>query len=525
MDVLNSIFFFFLALVVLIFIHELGHFIVARLCGVYVERFSLGFGPVLFSIHDKKGTEYSLSLIPLGGYVKMYEENSSVLDNHSNPDVKPANLGPNQSLKSKKAWQKFLIVAAGPLSNLLLAYVLFVVIFIYGMDSLRPAVDITHGSLAYNSGLRTKDVIKSVGGNQVEEWEDTIYQLVSRIGDKHVQLEVVDNLGKGDLRQVDLSLEGLELDPKTVDVFNILGLRPLRGQISNVINYIEPSSPADKAGLKKGDYVVSFGKRSCLTNKTFINIVKQANASPINLLIASKDGIQTISKTLQITTNSNGKEIVDLTLGENEYILAYNDIYCTNWESLSKYIKTHQNKTFEVVVLRDNQFVKLSLTPMSKTDKNGGTFGYAGISPEYLQFDDIVFKRQYSLIDALSKGVEKTYDTIVITLRFIFKFANGDISYKNISGPVGIAKGAGLTASYGMVYFLSFLAMISVNLGVFNLLPIPALDGAYLIVYLLELVRGKPVSEKVLSILLNIGTLLLLVIMCLAIFNDLYYRW
>ncbi len=540
MEVIGDIFYFLIALVILIVIHELGHFLVARLCGVYVERFSFGFGKVLFSVHDKKGTEYSFSLIPLGGYVKMYgedikEEDDKKSDNNSSENnatatdasltTNPLNLTKEQSFAHKKAWQKFLIVAAGPLSNIVLAFLLYCLVFMLGIQTLRPAVSVEPGSVAYHAGLRTSDVIINVGDIHVEDWEEGIYQLVSHMGDKEVTLAVKGNYGKEPLRNVVLPLEDWELEPDNMKVFDKLGFTPLSGLITSKVDYVDVPSAASRAGFRKGDIILQYGNNDCLAKANFVQMVKQDNNTPVKLEIQTLNGLKTVKEPLSVITKDNGHEVINYNLGENEYLLSYNDTQCVIWRDFADYVKNRVNQTFEVVVLREGRFLPLQLTPGAKKDSRGDDVGYAGIAPHFEGYEELRFNKQSSFFEAIVKGAVKTYDMSVVTFKFIGKFITGDISYKNVSGPIGIAKGAGMTARIDVVVYLSFLALISVNLGIFNLLPIPVLDGAHLVFYIFEWVRGKPLPYKVMKALINIGLLFLLVLMGLAIFNDLYYRW
>jgi regulator of sigma E protease len=455
MDILTNIFYFLLALFILIAIHEAGHFFMARLCGVYVERFSLGFGPVICSVHDKKGTEYSLSLIPLGGYVKMYGEKA---ENDGVSAIDPAKI--DMAFSAKKIWQKFLIVFAGPLCNFLLAWVLYSVIFCAGIDDLKPAIKVFPNSPAATAGLQTRDLIKAVNGTAVTDWEDSMYELLSHIGEDLIDITVASNIGKDESRLVKLPINNWDLDPKNHEVFKVLGFEPLRVDLLPEIGFVEKNSVAVRAGLREGDKIISY----------------------------------------------DGKPY-------------------SNWEDFTKFIKTHGNQSITIVVSRDDIKFPLDLIPSIVKDKDGQEFGYAGIAPRVNKIDELFFTKEYSLIESIYYGAKKTVDMSVVTVKFIYKFITGDISHKNISGPIGIAQGAGKTAELGVLIYLSFIALISVNLGVLNLIPIPCLDGSHLLFYVIEGVTGKALSPKIMNMLLLIGVILLVALMALAIYNDLYYLW
>lgn len=457
MTVLISIFYFVIAIGILIAIHEAGHFVMARMCGVYVERFALGFGPRICSFRDRVGTEYALCAIPLGGYVKMYGEESPESQGKSaNESTETARDG-SQAFCNKKVWQKFLIVFAGPFCNIILAWALYTFNFMYGVPDLRPAVEITDESgLAATAGFKNNDLIVTVGGVEVADWEETLYELISHVKED-VEVGVRDNLGKGGLRTVTINLSSWNIDPRSKDLLNQIGLDHLSYRTSDILASVVAGSAADRAGLKSGDRILSY----------------------------------------------NGEKY-------------------TEWKKLSETIKSAPGETILLRIERDGIGQDISLVPESKTVGDKVT-GFAGISPEIDEIDEISFERKYAFGEAVVKGAKKTYRMGIVTLQIIKKFITGDISVKNVSGPIGIAKGAGITASLGLVYYLSFLALVSVNLGVLNLMPVPVLDGGHLFFYVIEFVRGRPVSQAVMGKLLFVGMLLLLSLMLLAVFNDIYY--
>ncbi len=450
MDILGNIFYFCVALGILIAIHEAGHFFMARLMGVYVERFSLGFGPRLFTVKGKNGTEYSLSLLPFGGYVKMYGESKDNLEKGRE----------HEAFCSKKVWQRFLIVFAGPFNNIVLAWILYCTVFVMGIPDLKPVFEIIPDSIAEKSGFKTGDLILEVDGSKTVDIEESLYALISHIGDANVPIVVSGNKGVEAERNLSISLSDWKLEPGDRKLFESIGLKPMTYSVSARINLVESGSAAEKAGLQADDE-----------------------------------------------------------------ILSYDDTPYKSWDDFSQHIKTHPEKAIQLKVKRATGNVDLTLVPSSKTDSEGKVKGYAGIMPNIDEVPGVSFVRKYDFLDAVTGSWFKTWDMSVVTLRFMKKFISGDISPKNISGPVGIAKGAGLTARMGFTFFLSFMALISVNLGILNLLPVPVLDGGHLFFYTVEAIAGKPLPEALLNKLMIIGMILLFSLMALAVFNDLYFSW
>ncbi len=458
MAVLSSIFYFVIALAVLIAIHEAGHFIVARMCGVYVERFALGFGPRICSFRDRLGTEYALCAIPLGGYVKMYGEDSSDSGKKEMQKLETLPQYKGRAFCEKKVWQKFLIVFAGPFCNIVLAWFLYTFNFMYGVPDLKPAVEITDvNGVAAKAGFKDDDLIVSVGGVHVADWEEALYELISHVKED-VVVGVRGELGKGELREITLNLSDWEIDPRKTDLLSQIGLNSLKGRVLSVVALVQKDSAAEKAGLLADDTIIAY----------------------------------------------NGKEY-------------------SRWSDFSQTIRDNPGKPVLLTIERKGVEQKLKLIPESK-NIDGKVTGFAGISPKMAEaIDEIYFERKYSFDESVAKGVVKTYRMGIVTLQIIKKFITGDISVKNVSGPIGIAKGAGLTASLGLVYYLNFMALVSVNLGLLNLMPVPVLDGGHLFFYVVEIIRGKPLSQAVMGKLLFVGMVLLFALMLMAVFNDLYY--
>ena len=443
--ILWNFFSFILALAILIAVHEWGHFWVARRCGVRVERFSLGFGKVLFSRKDKLGTEFSLSLIPLGGYVKMLDERV---------DPVPAELK-SQAFNNKAVWQRFAIVAAGPAANFVFALFAFWLMFMVGVPTVKPVIgEVRPQTAAAAAGLQAGMEILQIGEQTTPDWEAVAYALVGHLGDDEVQLTVQDD--RGIRLQKQLSLQGWALDGTEEQApFTALGIDPLGPQVTLEVGQLVADGSAERAGLLVGDRLLA------------------ANGQPL-----------------------------------------------TEWQQFVTLVQASPDRSITLRVLRAGAEFELALIPAAR-EQQGKVQGYVGLAPKVLPLDDKYrVEMHYGPVDALWAGVQKTGAVMSLTVDMLGKLITGVVSLDNLSGPISIAKGAGSTASFGLVYFLGFLALVSVNLGIINLVPLPVLDGGHLLFFVIEAIKGSPVSEKVQEYAFKFGAAVLVCLMGIALFND-----
>ena len=436
---------FILALGILVAIHEYGHFWVARKMGVKVLRFSIGFGKPLLKWHDKYNTEYVIAAIPLGGYVKMLDERV---------DDVPANQR-HLSFNAKSVQARIAIVAAGPMANFLFAIFALAVMYMVGVQSVKPVVgSITEGSRAEQAGIMPSQHIIKIGDDDITTWQDATFALMSNLGEESVEVIVRDkNLQP---RVKTLNLEGWKLDQQDVPPLSSLGIVPFRPQATLTIAAVTKDSAAEHANLQV-----------------------------------------------------------------NDTILAVNGETISNWQQLVNLITQSANKSLQFSVKRQDTIKAITVTPKGRIDNNGIEQGFLGVAPVVQQWPNgYVETRHYGPLDSIVRGTKETWRLITLSFDMIGNLITGQVSVKNLSGPVGIAVGAGTSVSYGLVAFLSFLALISVNLGVFNLLPLPVLDGGHLMYYIIELFSKKPVSEKTQEFGFKVGALLLIFLTCFALFND-----
>ena len=453
MAFIENLFYFIIALGILVTIHEYGHFWVARKLGVKVLIFSVGFGKSIWHRISKDGVKYQVAMIPLGGYVKMLDEREGGVKTEDLP----------YAFNRQPVWKRIAIILAGPLANFILAIVLYWGIFLSGITQLGTEMGhIEQSSIAGKAGLKAGDVITHVDGYPVAFMNDVVMSSAIRIGEK-TALELTVRTPSGLNETLKLDLSEWDITNSERYILDSLGLRSaLKDQIIEpIIARVQPNTAASKAGLLSGDKVVSFNQQPV---KSWAVLSEQMIApnpdKPVNLMVERDGELKAISVVLG-SREISGKKYGFLGAGINP---------------------------------SDKERAKAA--SYYKTLKGDGVF------------------------DALSLAVIKTKRFVNVTARLFGKLVTGQLSLKNISGPISIAEGAGGTARAGLIPFLLFIAMISINLGFINLLPIPMLDGGHLLYFCIELVRGKPLSERTQELGMQVGMLMVFSLMAIAIFND-----
>ncbi|MFD1216222.1 MULTISPECIES: RIP metalloprotease RseP [Microbulbifer] len=447
LDFLQTAIWALVALGVLVSFHEFGHFLVARLCGVKVLRFSVGFGRRLVSRYDRHGTEFTISAIPLGGYVKFLDEREG--------NVSPEEL--DQAFNRKSVWARMAIAAAGPVANFLLAIVLFWGVFLGGTSGPVPVVgEVEAGSLAAMAGLESGQEIVAVDDRPTPTWQALNWRLANRLGDSgEIKFSVHypdSSLEYHMYADVDRWLSGKEVP----DPLEEIGVKLWTPPVSMKLSQVVPGSPAAEAGFAAGDEVVATDGQAFET-----------------------------------------------------------------WDAWTAYVRARAGEQIDVTVLRDGQRQTLAVTPAETTLDTGEKIGRIGVAPIGASWpEEMVRRYHYGIGAALVKGLQETWSKTLFTLSSLKKLLFGQVSTKNLSGPITIAKVAGTSADAGWQSFLSLLALLSISLGVLNLLPIPVLDGGHLLYYGIEAVKGSPVSERVQMIGLQVGMVMVLCIMALALYND-----
>ncbi len=431
----------------LIVFHEFGHYLVARLCGVKVLRFSLGFGKPIWSKRlGRDGTEWSISALPLGGYVKMLDGREGAV---------PAGEA-HRAFDRQNVWKRSAIVVAGPVANFILAIVLYWVMFVHGIPGLRPAIgDAPPATAAAAAQIERGEIVTHVAGVAVRTWQEFRLALLEHAVEKRaVTLETVGLNGNLYTRRLDLS--GLESDALDADFLGTLGLVAYRPPIPAVIEEVVGGSPAAVAGLRRGDEIVA------------------VDGAPVPL-----------------------------------------------WEDLIKAVRARPGATMELEFVRDGTAAVVTITASDAVEQ-GVHIGRIGVMPRQ---DPEVLKRlatevRYGPLEAIAAAAGKTWAMTSFSVEMMWKMVQGKVSLKNLSGPITIADYAGQSAQLGWLAFVSFVAVVSISLGVLNLLPVPLLDGGHLMYYAFEIIKGSPVSERTLELGQRVGMLLLMSLMAFAVYND-----
>ncbi len=462
MNLLHTLIAFIVALGVLIAFHEFGHYLVARLCGVKVLRYCLGFGsPIVSRRWGRDQTEWAIAAFPLGGYVKLLGQD---------PDEVVAPGEAHRSFLAQSVAKRMAIIAAGPLANFLLAIGLYWGLNLYGVEEpvarlAAPAA----GTSAARAQLRAGDTVVSADGSPVRAWADLSWHLLQAAHERRsVKLEVTrggvsggTGTGSGSEEQpgsaragTELVLAALDLSAMTEaelegDAITKLGFRLFRP--SPKVTTIEAGSPAEKSGMAAGDVLRKVDGKAIGGGEDFVRAMR---ASPERELTLELD--------------------------------------------------------------RAGAAITVKVTPV-RVEKEGQSFGRIGAGIDDRPVLTVV---RYGAGEALVKALRYTWEMSIFSLKMLGRMVTGDVSWRNLSGPVTIADYAGKTARLGAVYYLNFIALVSISLGVLNLLPIPVLDGGYLLYYSLEAIRNKPVPASWMEWGTKFGVFVVVIAMSLALFND-----
>lgn len=443
-DFLSAILAFVVAIGVLVAVHEYGHYIVGRWCGMKVLRFSIGFGKPIWKRIGKgpDRTEYCISSIPLGGYVRFLDSREGAVD--------PEDEG--RAFNQRPIPARIAVLLAGPAFNFLFAILAYWALFIYGVPAVFPAVgQVEEGSFADAAGLETGERIVAVGDAATPDWEATLVAMLDQMtatGRIPIDLEDAD----GNLRTaiIEVGDERTRLTEPGL-LFEGLGFRPWRPAV--IVADVIDGGAAEEAGFEDGDRILTIA---------------------------------------------------------DESVTATSDV--------TALIGTRANQIVDIDIVRGGEPMTLR-TRIDGVVENGESVGRIGVSIG-ADWGDMLYLRQYGPIESVGKGIDRMWRSTVFTVTMLSRMVSGEVSIKNISGPIAIAQYAGASAQAGAESFLGFLAIVSISLGVLNLLPVPVLDGGQIVYQLVEAAKGSPMSERAQIIGQQLGILALILLMSLAFYND-----
>jgi len=434
-DALTNLLAFIVAISVLVAIHEYGHYIVGRWMGMKVLRFSIGFGKPIWSwVRGADKTEYCISAIPLGGYVRF-------LDGREGP-VAPEDEG--RAFDHRPIPARIAVLLAGPLFNFIFAIFAYWLISMDGIPALRPAVgEVVPQSYAAEAGLETGDQIVAVGETETSSWQHALMAMFDNmVSEGRIPMTLEDLQGRQRQAVIQIGADSTRLTEPGL-LFDGIGFRP--GSPPVVLDDPIENEAAAAAGMRKGDRIVSVDRQPILGFGDLVNAV----------------------------TERPGERV-------------------------------------EISAIREGRVERFSVV-IGTREVEGNIFGFLGVRA---MLDEL------GPIEAIPNAFQDTWTQTMFTLRMLGRMVTGDVSIKNISGPINIAQFAGESAQRGLRYFLGFLAMISISLGVLNLLPVPVLDGGQIVYQTVELVKGSPLSERSQIVGQQFGILALIVLMSFAFYND-----
>ena len=441
---------------ILVTIHEFGHFWVARRCGVKVLRFSIGMGKAVKSWIGRDGVEYVIAPIPIGGYVKMLGQEDTAVADTKEIPISQQHL----CFAYKPLWQRMAIVAAGPIANFLLAiFVYWLLNISYGINGISPFINgISENSSADLAGLQVGDEIIAVDGEETIIWQQVSLKMLNRLGETGELIVTVNPYDSSTSRDITIPIQAWLGSDIEPDPVTDLGI--VRLEIPARIAEVVTGGRAEGGGLRAGDEIISV----------------------------------------------NGESIL-------------------GWSHWVAVIRSNPELALDVIVKRGESEAGLEIRPELVRLGNGTAIGRIGASVQETALSEILDSEMqrhisFNAFTAIQPALQETWDNSVFVLDSIRKMVVGLISVRNINGPITIAQVAGETASYGLEVYLGFLALLSICLGVFNLLPIPVLDGGHLFYYTMEAIMGRPVPERVQAWGLQLGLSLIFGIMILAIYND-----
>jgi regulator of sigma E protease len=523
---------FVILLSILIFVHEFGHFIAARMAGVGVLKFSLGFGPKI--IGRKRGeTEYVISWIPLGGFVKLLGE-------QGNEELSPEDE--QRSFFKQPVWKRMLIVAAGPFFNFVLAIVIFFIVYMSGIPNLTTVIGrISPDSAAAKAGILSGDKILSIDNKKIIYWSE-VEPIIDESKGREIRIVVQrDNQQKIITVKPNLS-KVKNVFGEEASIYLVEGMLPANNMVA-VVGELSPDSAAKEAGILAGDKIASLNDKKITYWEEIRPIINASKGNDVKIVIqrGNDEKAITVKPKLSKEKNIYGEDVyligisaagyVHPIVGEilpdsaakkagiltGDKILSINDKKIDYWEQVDPMLAESKGD-LKMVVQRGDEEKTIIVQPKLSGVKS--VFGkdpanVIGISPS----GNEIIERKNPLA-SIVMSLSKTWELSKLTVIAVEKIIEGVISPRTLGGPIFIAQAAGKQVKEGIIPFILFMAILSINLGVINLFPIPVLDGGHIFFYLIEIVTRKEINLKVKEMSQQIGFVVLLMLMLFVIFID-----
>lgn len=543
----NNVITFVFVLSLLVFVHEMGHYLVGRWSGIRIMAFSIGFGPEIAGFTDRHGTRWKLSLIPLGGYVRFFGDE----DASSKTDVDQLSAMTEEerarSFAGAKLWKRAATVAAGPIANFILAIAIFAVLFsIYGRTAADPVVAmVTRDGAAAEAGIEPGDRLVAIDGVNVTTFDEVQRYVGLRPG-RTIVLSVERDGQKRDFRIV----------PKLVEDTDQFGNKMEMGRIGialvdPLVTTVEPAGPAAKAGILAGDRLIAIGGNNVATYYDIGRYVSDRPGKSIVLTVQRNGEIRDfpiVAETMTDTDASGNKkdvgsigigpidplvgsiapdspaEAAGLAIGDR--ILSVDGRAIGSIGEVQRYAASHADKPITLSVERNGQARDVTVTPKKseETDAFGAQTQIATIGITDGQRPIKLRYEEYGPLQALSEGVKQTGSIVSGTFEYLANVIGGYMKADQLGGPIRVAQLSGQMATLGFAAVLQFAAILSVSIGLLNLMPVPVLDGGHLMFYAIEAVRGKPLGARAQDIAFRIGFAMVLSLMVFATWNDISSR-
>jgi regulator of sigma E protease len=525
---------------VLVFVHELGHFIIAKWSGVKVLKFSLGFGPKIFG-WTRGETEYVVSWIPLGGYVKMLGEN---------PGEEIPQEDQGRTLTAKPLRQKVGIVFAGPAMNLVLPFFLFLALALSGFPDVAPVVgSVEAESVAARAGIAPGDRVLSISGSPARWWEDLATAVNDHVG-RPLVLEIEGAEGKQEITVV----------PEQMEITTLLGDKEQIGDIGispafepALAAVSRPGSPVGRAGVRTGDRLVDIGGTPVARREEIAPALRAAAPGPVDLTVLREGreiglrmeglgGSEALDEEalldragfekpeLFIRSVEGHSPAAEGGVRENDRLVAVGGAPIDSWEGFTRAVLESEGKTLALRVRREGGERTLAVHPQLRLNRDPlaeesrtyyiGVGSLGGYAPGVL-----ATRTERNPVRAVRLAVEESWRMGDLVVRGIWKLATGQVRMDNIGGPIQIGVVAAQAAEEGLTTFVRMMAFISINLGILNLLPIPILDGGHLVFFLIEAAKRGPISVRKKELAQQVGLAMLVLLIGVAFYNDIARSW